>query len=105
MVGKGLLLITSVLDRAGLLCLLLCPQSHPLRPELTLYFKKPNLLFQKKLLSNKILIILNSQLRLLRSLSTSKIVLLTVQTLLCAECNLYLNYKQKNKNRKTFVPF
>jgi len=73
--GKGLLLFTSALDHSSLLCLLLCPQSNPPRPELTPYLNlTPS--SKKNLLSNKILVIQNSQLRLLRSLkNTSKVVL------------------------------
>lgn len=77
MVGKELLLFTSALGHAGLLCLLLCPQSNPSQARTDSILQK-NLTFSSKtnLLSNKILVIQNSQLKLLSILkTTSKIVL------------------------------
>lgn len=52
--GKGLLLFTSVLDHTGLLCLLLCPLPNPLRPELTVLLKNLTPFTKKNKNKNKL---------------------------------------------------
>lgn len=96
MVGKELLLFTSALGHAGLLCLLLCPQSNPSQA-------RTDSVLQKNLTSSS-----KNKSTFKQDFGYSKFsteaafnpknhfknCTVTVQTLLHAECNLYVNPKQ-----------